>query len=73
MIIPSVGDTVNVLINPGHTPTTATVVSVDALRHQVVLTHLNGVLTNRTVTMHLDHVRTQGDFQAPRCIPPLWV
>ena len=43
----NVGDVVNVLINPGHTPTTATVVSVDP-KAPSRPTHLNGVLTNRT-------------------------
>jgi hypothetical protein len=73
MIIPNVGDTVNVLIVAGHTATTATIVSVDPVRHLCVLTHTGGALTQKTSTVHLDHVRALTDFQSPRCIPPLWV
>ena len=73
MIIPNVGDAVNILINPGHTPTTATIVSVDPVRRLCVLTHSSGALTNKTSTMHLDHIRAQNDFQVARPVGALWV
>jgi len=73
MIVPNPGDTVNIIIVPSHSPTTATVVSVDAWRHQVVVTHASGALIGRTSTMHLDHIRALTDFQAPRVVGTGWV
>jgi hypothetical protein len=60
-----VGDTVNILICPSQTKTTATVVSVDNFRRQCVVTHVTGAVSGQTSTMHQDHVREVADLQAP--------
>ena len=68
-----VGHTVNVIIVPGHTPTTAVVVSVDNVRHTAVVNHSTGALASQQgVTMHTDHLLEQTDVQFVRPIGPLW-
>ena len=74
MVTPTVGATVNVLINPGHSPTTATIVSVDPIRRTVVVNQTSGAIASQQgVTMSMDHVKLQNDFQAPRCVGAFWV
>ncbi len=74
MVIPAAGDTVNVLINAGHAPTTATIVSVDAVRRTVVVNMTSGALASQQgVTVCMDHVKKTTDFQAPRCVGAFWV
>ncbi len=67
-----VGDTVNILIVPSQTSTTATVVSVDNPRKLCVVTHVTGAVAGQTSTMHQDHVRETTDLQKPISDGKIW-
>lgn len=75
MIIPNVGDSVNVrLCINCQTPSVATVTSVDALRRLVGLTYTSGAPIGSYAgnVVGMDMVKEQNDAQFPLPIGTVW-